>query len=79
MTTRLPSPATMLKGKRVFRVVWKLHTDVLLGYCWCGTAHESEDPIELWEWLLDHAETHGRDTGDEVAPTPLGPPELEYA
>jgi hypothetical protein len=46
--------------------VWKLATDVLVGYCWCGESHESEDPIELWEWLLDHPDTHGSD-GDGSA------------
>lgn len=80
MTTPLPSPTTMLKGKRVYRVVWKLHTDVLLGYCWCGTAHESQDPVELWAWLLEHPETHRSGGRDDDSPTPLGPPQqLEYA
>ena len=59
----LPPPRRMLSGDHVYRVVWKLATDVLVGYCWCGESHESEDPIELWEWLLDHPDTHGSDGG----------------
>ena len=54
----LPQPTRMLEGGRVFRIVWKLNTDVLVGHCWCGTSREAEDPIELWEWLLAHPETH---------------------
>ncbi|MBF4161328.1 hypothetical protein [Nocardioides acrostichi] len=54
----LPAPHRMLRGERVYRVVWKLHTDVLVGYCWCGESQEAEDPIELWTWLLDHPDTH---------------------
>lgn len=54
----LPPPNRMLGGRSVYRVVWQLHTDVLVGYCWCGTAHESVDPIELWDWLLGHPDTH---------------------
>jgi len=54
----LPPPNKMLEGSTVYRVVWQLHTDVLVGYCWCGTSHESVDPIELWDWLLAHPETH---------------------
>jgi len=59
----------MLTGKTVYRIVWKLHTDVLVGYCWCGAPHESIDPIELWDWLLAHPGTHPAG-GTEQAPTP---------
>jgi hypothetical protein len=64
----LPPPSRMLTGSTVFRVVWQLNTDVLVGYCWCGTAHESVDPIELWEWLLAHPDTHGEDGHDATSP-----------
>ena len=68
----LPPPSTMLKGRTVYRVVWQLNTDVLVGYCWCGAPHESTDPIELWEWLLAHPDTH--DAGsDGTAPAPDSP------
>ena len=70
----LPGPERMLTGRTVYRVVWKLNTDVLVGYCWCGAPHESEDPIELWEWLLAHPDRHddaadGDRSGD---PAPAG-------
>jgi hypothetical protein len=73
----LPAPSRMLKGRTVYRVVWKLHTDVLVGYCWCGASHESIDPIELWEWLLAHPDTHG---SSDPEPAPQAPaPELVHA
>jgi hypothetical protein len=67
----LPPPSRMLRGKTVYRVVWKLHTDVLVGYCWCGEPHESVDPIELWDWLLAHPDTHA--PGDPSAPPASDP------
>jgi len=45
-------------GGTVHRIHWKLGTDVLLGVCHCGAEHESEDPVELWEWLLGHPVGH---------------------
>ncbi|KHL12472.1 hypothetical protein CLV56_1768 [Mumia flava] len=54
----LPAPTQMLTGPKVFRIVWKLNTDILVGYCWCGASREAEEPIALWEWLLDHPDTH---------------------
>jgi hypothetical protein len=50
----------MLAGQRIYRVHWRLGTDLLAGVCHCGAEHESEDPVELWEWLLAHPEGHGR-------------------
>jgi len=70
----LPPPSRMLKGKTVYRVVWKLHTDVLIGYCWCGEPHESIDPIELWDWLLAHPGTH---SSDDPAGAPTDDPTRE--
>ncbi|MEU6420894.1 hypothetical protein [Streptomyces spiralis] len=66
----LPAPNKMLKGRNVYRVVWKLHTDVLVGYCWCDASHEDIDPITLWEWLLAHPDTHSVGRADSVAPDP---------
>jgi hypothetical protein len=48
----------MLQGDTVYRIHWKLGTDLLIGVCHCGAEHESEDPVELWEWLLAHPEGH---------------------
>lgn len=48
----------MLDGDTVYRIHWKLGTDLLVGVCFCGVAHESEDPVELWEWLLAHPDSH---------------------
>ena len=52
-------PVVMLPGPTVFRVVWLPGSDRLRGYCWCGTQHESEGPVELWAWLVAHPDTHG--------------------
>lgn len=43
----------------VYRVHWQPGTDVLIGVCHCGAAHESQDPVELWDWLLAHPVGHG--------------------
>lgn len=48
----------MLHGNTVYRIHWKLGTDVLVGVCHCGAEHESEDPVELWVWLLGHPDGH---------------------
>jgi hypothetical protein len=42
----------------LFRIEWMPGTDVLVGFCHCGASHESEDPVEMWEWLLAHPEGH---------------------
>ncbi|SEP37950.1 hypothetical protein [Amycolatopsis saalfeldensis] len=49
----------MLRGENVVRIHWKLGTDVLVGVCPCGAEHESQDPVELWDWLLAHPAGHG--------------------
>jgi hypothetical protein len=48
----------VLTGESVFRVHWKLGTDVLIGVCHCGARREAQDPVELWIWLLAHPEGH---------------------
>lgn len=63
------TPARMLRGEHVFRVVSKLNTDILVGYCWCGEAQESEDPIALWTWLLEHPDGHSTGPGEEPPAT----------
>ena len=54
--------ATSLKDKTqsrtIYTVEWLPGTDLLVGICFCGARHESEDPIELWTWLLDHPDGH---------------------
>ncbi|WP_392749170.1 hypothetical protein [Streptomyces sp. LN590] len=60
-------PATMLDGEMVYRIVWVPGTDRLRGWCWCGEDRESEDPVELWEWLLAHPDGH---PGQGAAPAP---------
>lgn len=72
----LPPPSRMLTGRTVYRVVWQLGTDVLMGYCWCGVPHESVDPIELWEWLLAHPDKHGEEGPDDKTPAGLPGREL---
>ena len=61
------SRVAVLSGDRVYRVHWRLGTDRLVGVCHCGAEHESEDPIELWEWLLGHPDGH---SAEPVPPRP---------
>jgi hypothetical protein len=61
----------MLRGATVYRIHWKLGTDLLVGVCHCGAEHDSEDPVELWDWLLAHPEGHEPPT---TAPTTGSPP-----
>ncbi|MEV1061865.1 hypothetical protein [Streptomyces sp. NPDC050263] len=42
----------------IYRVDWLPGTDVLHGTCHCGAEHASQDPIEMWEWMLGHPEGH---------------------
>lgn len=66
----------MLHGDTVYRVHWKLGTDVLTGVCHCGAAHDFEGPVELWEWLLAHPEGHHPEQAAlEPLPSALGSPE----
>ncbi|MCW2793516.1 MAG: hypothetical protein JWO76_2614 [Nocardioides sp.] len=69
----LPAPTRMLSGRSVYRVVWKLNTDILVGYCWCGQTHEAQDPVELWDWLLAHPDQHG---DGSAAEPPVPAPQL---
>ncbi|MFG1708070.1 hypothetical protein ACFLIM_33160 [Nonomuraea sp. M3C6] len=54
----MSAAATMLRGDTVYRVHWKPGTDLLVGVCHCGAAHDCEDPVELWNWLLAHPDGH---------------------
>jgi hypothetical protein len=48
----------------VYRIVWTHGSDRLVGTCHCGAEHSSEDPVELWQWLLahpDHPSSGGAD------------------
>lgn len=71
-----PEPATGPAGGTVYRVVWIPGTDRLRGWCWCGADQESEDPVELWEWLLAHPGGHSGGTGGDQssAQPPAQPP-----
>lgn len=44
--------------RSMFRIEWLPGTDLLVGFCHCGARHESEDPVEMWAWLLAHPEGH---------------------
>jgi len=58
---QLPHRASraQLQGATVtYRVDWVPGTDQLLGYCRCGAQRESEDPIQLWQWLTGHPKGH---------------------
>jgi hypothetical protein len=61
----------MLQGDKVYRIHWKLGTDLLIGVCHCGAEHESEDPVELWEWLLAHPDGHTAPAVEPVRREPV--------
>lgn len=42
----------------VYRIHWQPGSDILVGVCHCGTQREACDPVELWDWLLDHSGGH---------------------
>ncbi|MET8223716.1 hypothetical protein [Streptomyces sp. NPDC005301] len=42
----------------VYRVDWLPGTDLLHGTCHRGAGHTSQDPVEMWEWMLSHPEGH---------------------
>ncbi|HET6634033.1 MAG TPA: hypothetical protein VFH77_03295 [Streptomyces sp.] len=42
----------------VYRIDWVPGTDVLRGVCHCGARHRSEDPAEMWTWMLGHPTGH---------------------
>lgn len=44
----------------VYRVLWVPGSDNLLGVCHCGAEQLSEDPVDIWCWLLAHPEGHDR-------------------
>ncbi|MEV4624832.1 hypothetical protein AB0J90_00880 [Micromonospora sp. NPDC049523] len=66
-----PEP-TRLTGTGIYRIVWLPGSDLLRGYCWCGTTQEAEDPVELWDWLLRHPEQHGGDAAPYRPVPPTG-------
>ena len=45
----------------VYRIDWLPGTDILHGTCHCGREHTSQDPIEMWEWMLAHPSGHSLD------------------
>lgn len=53
-----PSRAQLQGATVTYRVDWVPGTDRLHGQCWCGAQRESEDPIELWQWLTGHPLGH---------------------
>lgn len=44
--------------REIYRIAWLPGTDVLHGTCHCGREHRSQDPIEMWEWMLAHPQGH---------------------
>jgi hypothetical protein len=43
-----------------FRVEWVPGSDTLRGTCHCGAQLRATDPVQLWDWLLDHPNGHVR-------------------
>jgi hypothetical protein len=54
----MPGPDRLTRTG-VYRIVWLPGSDRLRGHCWCGSARDADDPVELWDWLLGHPEQHG--------------------
>ncbi len=47
--------ARAVTGQRtVYRIEWLPGSDRLRGRCHCGAVAEAEDPVQMWQWLLDH-------------------------
>ncbi|GAA3896213.1 hypothetical protein GCM10023084_56060 [Streptomyces lacrimifluminis] len=44
--------------REIYRIAWLPGTDVLHGTCHCGREHSSQDPIEMWDWMLAHPQGH---------------------
>ncbi|MFG2894416.1 hypothetical protein [Streptomyces sp. NPDC048248] len=66
----IPQHPAVLSGEDVYRIHWVLGADRLLAVCHCGAQREFEDPVALWDWLLDHPEDHHPGPGPRSAPAP---------
>jgi len=51
-------PDGLPTGDRLYRIHWLPGTDTLRGTCHCGAERTADDPVELWQWLLDHPRDH---------------------
>ena len=51
----------------IYRIVWAPGSDRLHGTCHCGAEHASDDPVEMWQWLLAHPDHPGTEVGPEGA------------
>lgn len=56
----------------IYRIDWLPGTDILHGTCHCGREHSSQDPIEMWEWMLSHPQGHQPQTDQPQADQPQG-------
>ncbi|RKR92307.1 hypothetical protein BDK92_6745 [Micromonospora pisi] len=63
---------TRLTGTGIYRIVWLPGSDRLRGHCWCGATRDAEDPVELWDWLLNHPDQHDDEDGAAGRPVPPG-------
>ena len=57
-------PAEAVTGL-VNRIDWAPGCDLLRGTCHCGARHTSDDPVEMWAWLLAHPEGHRARMSDD--------------
>jgi len=73
------APNRMLPGDSVYRIVWLPGTDTLIGYHPSGASHEAQDPIELWEWLLNYPGDGDDEPGPGEGSGPSPDRRLEYA
>jgi hypothetical protein len=68
-----PASAAAPTSACVYRIVWVPGTDRLRGWCWCGAAHETDGPAELWDWLLRHPGGHRVGGGPTATPATTPP------
>jgi len=53
------TPSSTATGE-IYRIDWLPGTDTLHGTCHCGREHTAQDPVEMWEWMLEPRGTEPR-------------------
>lgn len=65
--TAVTSLKDKTQSQTILTIDWLPGTDQLVGTCFCGASQASEDPIELWTWLLAHPDGHTPGSEDRRA------------
>jgi hypothetical protein len=53
VTLEIPE-AWLRQQPALLRVTWVPGSDELRGECHCGAEHITQDPVDVWDWLLGH-------------------------